>query len=414
MPRRVRNAHIETRSARAKVKPRGNPYWVGLEQGLHLGYRRLKGAGGKWVVRFYLGNEGKAYEKRVIGEADDYSDANGHTILTYDQAQGRARELMKRRTFAERGIVEGPYTVARAIEDYLEFLKASGKNNSNAASRARSLILPVLGRIEVADLTSQRLRKWLTGVAERPAQIVHPTDDVQRARRSSANRTLAILKAALNHAYDEKRVESNDAWGRRVKPFRGVEAARLRYLTVAEARRLINACEPDFRVLVQAALQTGCRFGELARMTVSDFNPDTDTVFVAKSKSGRARHVVLTDEGAQFFGALCVGRRSDERLFRAWNHMSVLRAMRQAIANARIQPITFHGLRHTWASLAVMNGVPLQIIAQNLGHTDTRMVEKHYGHMSRSHVTDAIRAGAPRFGVVGKDNVEEIGRGRRR
>jgi len=41
-----------------------------------------------------------------------------------------------------------------------------------------------------------------------------------------------------------------------------VAAARVRYLTVAEAKRLLNACNPDFRRLVQAALATGARYGE--------------------------------------------------------------------------------------------------------------------------------------------------------
>jgi hypothetical protein len=39
------------------------------------------------------------------------------------------------------------------------------------------------------------------------------------------------------------------------------------------------------------------------------------------------------------------------------------------------------------------------VVAKNLGHVDTRMVEKHYGHLASSYVADAIRAGAPRFGV---------------
>jgi hypothetical protein len=51
------------------------------------------------------------------------------------------------------------------------------------------------------------------------------------------------------------------------------------------------------------------------------------------------------------------------------------------------------------ASHAVMNGVPLMVVARNLGHTDTRMVEKHYGHLAPSFIADAIRAGAPRFGA---------------
>jgi hypothetical protein len=45
-----------------------------------------------------------------------------------------------------------------------------------------------------------------------------------------------------------------------------------------------------------------------------------------------------------------------------------------------------------------VNGVPLLLVAKNLGHSDTRMVEKHYGHLAPSYIADAIRAGAPRFG----------------
>ena len=85
------------------------------------------------------------------------------------------------------------------------------------------------------------------------------------------------------------------------KTVKNVDTARLRYLTIAEAQRLINASEPDFRQLVQAALQTGARYSELARLTVTDFNPDVGTVQILQSKSGKPRHIVLTDEGSAFF-----------------------------------------------------------------------------------------------------------------
>ena len=47
-----------------------------------------------------------------------------------------------------------------------------------------------------------------------------------------------------------------------------------------------------------------------------------------------------------------------------------------------------------------MSGVPLMVVARNLGHVDTRMVEQHYGHLAPSYVAEAIRAGAPRFGII--------------
>ena len=94
--------------------------------------------------------------------------------------------------------------------------------------------------------------------------------------------------------------------------FKAVDAARARYLTVAQARRLVNAADPEFRPLVQAALQTGCRYSELARLEVADFNPDSGTLAIRQSKSGKARHVVLTDEGVFFFRQLTAGRAGSE------------------------------------------------------------------------------------------------------
>jgi hypothetical protein len=56
-----------------------------------------------------------------------------------------------------------------------------------------------------------------------------------------------------------------------------------------------------------------------------------------------------------------------------------------------------------------LNGVPLMVVAKNVGHTDTHMVEKHYGHLVPGHVADAIRAGAPKFGIKPeKTNVKAL------
>ena len=71
--------------------------------------------------------------------------------------------------------------------------------------------------------------------------------------------------------------------------------------------------------------------------------------------------------------------------------------MKAASIAAKIDPAGFHTLRHTWASHAVMSGAPLLVVARNLGHRDTRMVERHYGHLAPSYEADAIRAAAPRF-----------------
>ena len=88
-----------------------------------------------------------------------------------------------------------------------------------------------------------------------------------------------------------------------------------------------------------------------------------------------------------------------------WGKSNQARPMAEACAHARIEPpASFHTLRHTYASHAVMAGAPLIVVARNLGHADSRMVERHYGHLSASYVADEIRRAAPRFGAVADDD----------
>jgi integrase len=414
MARKIKDAVLDSRAARVALKPRGKPYYRTLERGLHLGYRRLAGQqAGSWSTRTYLGEQ--SYEVEVIGSADDYSNADGVKILDFYQAQTKAREGMVKRAHAGKN---GPLTVRVAVESYIEFLEANRKSAPDARYAADAFILPLLGDLEVSQLATDQIRKWHHKLATRPARIrskrgekqqfkVAPENDpdYDRRRKSTANRILTILKAALNRAWRDGKTPSDTEW-RRVEPFEGVESARIRYASMAEATRLLNASDPDFRKLVRGALETGARYGELCAMLCSDFNPDSGTVAVRMSKGGKPRHIVLTDEGTQFFSALVLGRAGKQNMFvkadgEPWLADHQAEPMREANRRANISPpINFHALRHTWASHAVMNGVPMLLVARNLGHADTRMVEKHYGHLAPSYVVDAIRAGAPKFGFV--------------
>jgi integrase len=425
----VNHAKLDSPTARAKLKrgegERGRNHWQTLIAGrAHLGYQRKPHAtNGRWLLRRY---DGKRYTVGLLGAADDDNRvrADGVSILSYEQAKAKALALLD--TGAK---PHGRLSVRQAIANYIQFLAATGKATKETEQRAAALILPKLGDIEVATLTSVKIQHWLAALASAPALVrtgrgkrqnykAAPGDDAEavRRRRSTANRVLTILKAALNFAYDNKHVASNDEWGRRVKPFEKVDVARVRYLSIAEARRLLNACDPDFRPMAQAALETGCRYGELSCLEVHDFNPDAGTLTIRRSKSGDPRHVVLTDEGAAFFRQVCAGRAGNDIMFaRAdggpWRASHQSRPMKEASTNAKLSPpITFHGLRHTWASLSVMAGVPLIVVAKNLGHADTTMVERHYGHLASSYIVDAIRSGAPKFGFEPDRKIATLGR----
>ena len=419
----MKDAKLSSRTARAALPRSATPYYRAIDPGLHLGYRQSR-TGGKWLVRWYTG-DGK-YKVETIGTADDHVDPDGELVLDFRQAQAKARAVHDEAV--GRGKVAGPYTVRTAVDEYLSWMARERKTERDSRSRAEALILPELGEVECAKLTKKILEDWLHSVADAAPRLrtkkgkeqqfreVDDSSETKRRRRSTANRTLTILKAALNHGWRDGRIATDEAW-RRVRPFAGVDAARIRYLTVKEAQRLLNGCDPDFRKMVRGALMTGCRYGELAALDVHDFHPDAGTVHVRMSKSGKPRHVVLNDDGVVFFKALVAGRVGAAPMFEKpgggrWGRSHQDRPMRDACARAKISPAaTFHTLRHSWASLSIMAGAPLMVVAQNLGHADTRMVERHYGHLADSFVADTIRATAPRFGDGEPSNVVEMDRG---
>jgi integrase len=422
MAKRVRESALDNRTARSRLAGQRKPYYRRVEEGVHIGYRKPKGrkgrpaVSGKWVLRQYDG--GQKYKVKNLAIADDFSDADGVKVLSFDQAVSRARELMVQHA---RGEVGGPLlTVADALREYLAFLEHEGRSTTDASYRINAFLLPDLGRLEIAKLTAEKLRGWLSALAQKPPRLRTSTgkaqqharldrndEDAIRRRKATANRVFTCLRAALNHGFREGKIASDIAW-RRVKPFKSVDSARLRFLSVAEAKRLINACDPEFRPMVEAALCTGCRYSELGRLEVQDFAP-AGTLAIRKSKSGKPRTIYLTDEGVHLFKYLAAGRTGKDLLLtRAnglpWGNSNQHVHMKTACERAKIERTSFHELRHTFASLCVQAGMPMKIVAEALGHASTTVTEKHYAHLAPSHVADTVRKHAPVFGL-GKSNV---------
>ena len=429
MARTVRDTNLEKAAARARLEARGKPYWRVLESGLHLGYRRTKAGGGSWTARRFLGE--RKYAEHGLGFADDLQEADGVTVLTFSDAQEKARDWWKAAERAELGLAPfgGPYTVAMALDAYFTDRERRGsKGVLKDRAAARSRISPAIGDVELPKLTTKRIRDWHTDLATAPKLVrtgrivkkvrkAHPVDtkdvDAVRAHRATANRTLTVLKAALNHAFHDGRVTTDEAW-RKVKPFRAADAPVIHFLSEDECRRIVNATKGRFHDLVRGALVTGCRYGELIRMRVADFNASAGTVTVRLSKSGKPRHVVIADEGRALFEQVTAGRPSQDLIFRRdddgpWGPSHQQRPLAEASGIAKLDPpATFHILRHTYASSLAMKGVPLGVIAAQLGHSDTRVTEKHYAHLSPNYVAETVRGALPALGIVDNTNVARL------
>jgi integrase len=418
----MKNYKIHTRSGRMALDFRASnePYWRNIGKGLSLGYRKGLN-GGTWIGRYESTDTGR--RKSALGLADDLVDADGVRVFSFDQAQIAAQDWLAKVIEAETGeVVAGSYTVAQAMTDYLKDReRVRRKELSRTRSVVNAHIVPALGHVELAKLTHGKVKAFRDSLAEAMPRVrnkpnateqayrqIDPSDaDALRKRQATANRILTVLKAALNHAYRENRVGSKAAW-EKISPFREVDVPKVRYLTVDECKALIDACPSDFRAMVRGALYTGCRYGELTAMRVDAFNPDANTIHVERSKSGKGRYIPLTEEGAAFFASIAGERKVNEPMFthaegpredEAWEHSQQRYWMLQACETAKIAPaVGFHILRHTYASQLAMNGTPMPVIAALLGHADTRMTEKHYGHLSPSYVADTLRANLPSFG----------------
>jgi integrase len=431
MPRQSRDERLDTRTARLKLAPRREPYWRNIQEGRSIGYRRLPGGkSGTWIARHYDPSNTPPRQSHALGSADDYDDADGASTLNFAQAQDGARRWFAALSRAG-GRVAAPITIKKVMADYVaDYTARGGKAVRDTNTVISAHILPKLGERLVPDLTAAVIRDWHRGLATAAARVrtsmntskpkapkpkmpkVDLTGEALRARRATANRVLTVLKAALNLAFTEGVVATDDAW-RRVKPFPKVDAPVIRYLSDDEATRLVNACPSELRQLVTAALFTGCRYGELISLRPRDLDLSAGVLIIraSKSKSGLARSVVLTDEARRFFTSVAAGKPANAVLLPrsdgdAWGKSHQFRPLREACAAARITPaVSFHILRHSHASRLAVRGVPMGVIAAQLGHSDLKITARHYAHLSPGYVADTVRAAFGELGFSPTTNV---------
>ncbi|GJE13583.1 tyrosine-type recombinase/integrase [Methylobacterium longum] len=394
MARNARAPKLETRTSRLRLPVAKKPVFARIAPGVSLGYRRNETAG-TWVLRVADG-KGGSWTKR-IGLADDFSESNGQSVLTFWEAQQLAKTLAG----SEKG--EGakwtPLTVEIAARTYLASLEARNRRTAyDARLRLERLFLPRFGSSRIEDLTRRQLEAWRDG-------LVRTGGDAEQCRRSqdTANRVLSIVKAMLNHAVgDPTNGLTNDSAWRLVRPFQRVGRPREVHFTPTEVLRLLEGCEDaGFRDLLTAGFLTGARYGELAACQVRHFDAEDATLYVPRGKTG-ARIVILQPEATTFFARLVGERAKDAPLLPradgdAWGASHQVRPMKRALLTAKLDPSgTFYALRHSYISRAIEAGVPLNVVAENCG-TSVRMIETTYAKVLAAKRREFIANGAPRL-----------------
>lgn len=417
-----------TPEARSKLATKREPYWVEIIPGTAIGY--AKGARDvSWFVRQRVG---RVYRKQRIGTPDDHVKADGAVVLSYAQAVklATAMELAEHRTPAPRHYADG-LTLNQVFDEYVNDRQVTPANKTKrvmgdtSAKATRQMwgrhVRDSIGTKLVASLGVSALRLWHREAAAAPPTIrgkVQPfnkADPAQvRSRRASANRVLTMIKAALSWARRNDRLPDNmPDWWRNVSPYGLGDDPIPRMLDQDEITRLLNASPADLRTLLTGALMTGCRYGELATMTVGNYHADHGTVRVYQSKTGKEFMQPLTDEGVALFDRLTVGRNKHEPMFtRAdgsqWIKGTAIRPMREAVAAAGLVDVSFKTTRASYGKLLLIATLDIELVAKALGHSDSRITRKHYAALLPSEIRAGI-AKLPALGVETESKVSRIG-----
>src|SRR6516162_954594 len=402
MARRTRNAKLETRTARLNLPVRKRPYFVTIDRGTSLGYRRNKTGSGRWVLRNADGKGGKGPEK-TFALADDYQDANGGAVLDFWQAQDRAR--------ASSRAGNSETTVGSALAPYEADLKLRGGDPGNVA-RVRAHLTEGLANKALAGSTIRDFRQWRDGLA---AHGLAP---------STVNRTTTSLKAALNTvaAQDDRIAANRRAWEVGLAAIPDAQQTRNVILGDPAIRTIIGKAyeqSDEFGLLTETAAVTGARVSQLARLEVQDLQDSRSDprLMMPSSKKGRGqkkisrRPVPIPPSLAAKLRNIAKGRAADALLLRKpmgepWKRSDHGPLVARAVRAAGLDPheVTIYALRHSSIVRQLLAGVPVRVVAVN-HDTSVVMIERTYSRYIGDHADALARKalldlGAPTSGNV--------------
>ncbi|MEM1346561.1 MAG: site-specific integrase [Pseudomonadota bacterium] len=197
------------------------------------------------------------------------------------------------------------------------------------------------------------------------------------------------LRTVLNWAHQRRLIAFSPAIERPSPP-----APKDRWLTEPEIARLYTAAEttPHLALAIRLMLSTGCRVAAALDLTWDRVDLERRQIDLRPSTTGprKGRAVVAINDG--LMAALVSARAAaltDHVI--EWNGKpvaSIKTAFNKATARARLPGVTPHVLRHTAAVHLAAAGVPMQKIAQMLGHSNTSVTERTYARFAPDHMRE--------------------------
>ena len=349
-----------TDAAVIRLRPREREYTVSDSRVPGLGVRVRPSGGRSYVL---LGDAGGRSGRVSIGP-----------VSTMTVAEAR-QECLARQTSPEPDGAARP-TRAPLFRDFVEGewkdlhfggYKPSTRRTFSWLLDAR--LLPAFGTKPLDRITAAQVRRWF--------------DVLSRTAPGNANHALTLFRQIMNFALARGHVDRNPAQG--VRPNRRPRLTR--FLSREEIARLHRALDGHSGKRSQAQadiirllLLTGCRRSEIMRLRWSEVHDET--LMLADSKTG-PRKVPLNSQARRVLDRQ--KREGSAFVFPSPRHPSRPRGLEMRLwyrvrREAGIEDCRLHDLRHTHASHAVINGVPIPVVSRMLGHSSVGMTMR-YAHL---------------------------------
>ena len=358
-----------TDAAIARLRPREGEYTVWDTRTPGLGVRVRPSGGRSWVLLVSAGGRSKRVS---FGPTDLKGVAEARRECRARQAEPEP-EAAAGPTHAVplfRDFVAGPWKQA-----HFDGYKPSSRRGISALLNGR--LLPAFGSKPLDRITPAQVRKWF--------------DEFSRTAPGNANHGLATLRQIMNFAVACGHIDVN--------PVRGLKMNRrpalTRFLSRDEVARLHDVLDRQVRKggrqqadMIRLLMLTGCRRGEIVNLRWSEVREDALVLEDSKTGSrsvplGTAALNILErqprDKSPFVFPSPVNPDRPRSIELPLWNRVR---------REAGIEDVRLHDLRHTFASHAVMNGVPVPVVSRLLGHSNTRMTLR-YAHLGDREVTAA-------------------------
>lgn len=378
MPKiKLTNAFCST--AQCEPGKRKTDYYDTLITGFVL---EVRSGGGKTYHLRFQDSRGRQKQHKIAAFGD----------ITFDQARKEAQRLRSQVVLG--GDPAAKKAEKRAVVDYAElaaqhlaYATTYQKTPANTERIIRLHLVPRWGKVPLDEITQADVAQWLAA----------------KAGEGLAPATVEKIRVTLNRGF-ELALRFNMA-GVIKNPVKGIPRkpinnARERYLSAAEAKRLMRAVEASqnlqLKHIVGLLLLTGARVSELLHAKWENINLEKRQWLIPTSKTGKPRHVPLStaaigilERVPRFEGCGYVLPNPDTLK----PYVTLKHAWQTAREAARLPDLRIHDLRHSAASFMINAGIDLFAVGRVLGHADHKSTMR-YSHLANDTLLAAVEAGA--------------------